>query len=228
MSRPGKSTADGQHWVYRVEGRRRCWFQVAEATGTVKQSVRDRAAKDRAAKAEENKTTARKRKAVDARAELQRSAPEDTSRPSPSAPVQVVDAGPVLATGSATRVSPVPLSKHDRLTADGITPRQVGVQADVQVDVEAMLAATPAVSDAVAASATPLAFSIADAGDDGQGWTWLGALLMVFGFLFVLSASRTIRWAVLLHQLRSSFVRQGLLLVKARPRGEVVRRGHSA
>lgn len=229
LSRPGKSTADGQHWVYRVEGRRRCWYQRAEGTETVKKSVQYRTARHRVAMAEENKTAARKRKAVvDARAELQRSAPEDTSRPSPSAPVQVVEAGPVLATGTATRVSPVPLFKRDRLTADGITPRQVGVHADVQVDVEAMLAATPAVSDVVAAPATPLAFSIADVGDDGQGWTWLGTLLMVFGFLSVLSASRTIRWAVLLHQLRSSFVRQGLLPVKARPRGEVVRSGHSA
>ncbi|TFW53564.1 MULTISPECIES: hypothetical protein [Bradyrhizobium] len=93
LSRPGKS-ADGQHWVYRVEGRRRCWFQVAEATGTVKQPVRDRAAKDRAAKAEENNTAPKRKAVVDAHAELQRSAPEDTSRPSRSAPMQVVDAGP--------------------------------------------------------------------------------------------------------------------------------------
>ncbi|MCP3397319.1 hypothetical protein [Bradyrhizobium sp. CCGB20] len=196
MSRPGKS-ADGQHWVYRLEGRRRCWFQVAEGVGRAKESVRyraarHRAAKDRVAKAEEKRPTAPRRKAVaDARAELQRSAPEDTSRPGPSAPVQVVDAGPVLATGTATRVSPVPLSKNDRLTANGITPRQI----DVQIDVEALLAATPAASDVVAASATPLAH--AEAGDGGQGWTWLGMLLMAFGLLSVLSASRTIRWAVL-------------------------------
>lgn len=109
LSRPGRSTADGQRWVYRVEGRRRCWFQVAEGTEPVKMPVRYRAARYRAAAAEENKSAARKRKAmVDARAELQRSAAVDTSRPSPSAPVQVVDAGPILATGIATRVSPAP------------------------------------------------------------------------------------------------------------------------
>jgi hypothetical protein len=146
---------------------------------------------------------------VDARAELQRAAPVDTSRPSPSAPVQVADAGPVLATGIATRVSPAPLSKRaNRLTADGITPRQV--------DVEALLAAAPAASDVVAASApsaTPLAFSAAEVGDDGRGWTWLGMLLMALGLLSVLSASRT-RWAVLLPQL--SFACQRLLLVKMR------------
>ncbi|UVO30891.1 MULTISPECIES: hypothetical protein [Bradyrhizobium] len=189
MSRPGRSTADGQRWVYRVEGRRRCWFQVAEGTETAKKLVRHRAARHRVARAEENKSAARKRKAVvDARAELQRSAPEDTSRPSPSAPVQVVDAGPVLATGTATRVSPAPLSKraNDRLTADEITPRQV----DRQVDVEALLAAAPAASDA------PLALATAEAGDDGWGWTWLGMLLMALGLFSVLSGSRTIREAI--------------------------------
>jgi hypothetical protein len=212
LPRPGKSTADGRHWVYRVEGRRRCWFQVAEGTETVKKPVRHRAARHRVATAEENKAAARKRKAVvDARAELQRSTPEDTSRPSPSAPVQVVDAGPVLATGIATRVSTAPLSKRaNRLTADEITPRQV--------DVEALLAAAPATSYVVAASApsaTPLAYSTAEAGNDGWGWTWLGLLLMALGLLSVLSASRT-RWAVLLHQL--SFACQRLLLVSTRSR----------
>lgn len=199
LPRPGKSTADGQHWVYRVEGRRRCWFQVAEGTETVRKRVQHRSAKHRVAMAEENKTAARKRKAVvDARAELQRSAPEETSRLSPSARVQVVDAGPALATGIATRASPPPLSKraNDRLTPDEITPRQV--------DVEALLAAAPAASDVVASapSAAPLAFSTAETGDYGRGWTWLGMLLMALGLLSVLSVSRTIRWAVLLPQLR--------------------------
>ncbi|UEM10347.1 hypothetical protein J4G43_037670 [Bradyrhizobium barranii subsp. barranii] len=190
MTRPGKSTADGQHWVYRVEGQRRCWFQIAEGTERAKKLVQQRATKHRVAAAEENQTAARKRKTVvDARAELPRSAPADTSRPSPS----VVDASPVLATGIATRASPAPFSKRDRLTADEITPRQV--------DVEALLAAAPAASDVVAASAAPLAFSAAEAGDDGRVWTWLGMLLMALGLVSVLSASLTIRWAALLPQL---------------------------
>ncbi|MGY4451792.1 hypothetical protein ACVWZR_006452 [Bradyrhizobium sp. i1.3.1] len=95
--------------------------------------------------------------------------------------------------GIATRASPAPLSKRDRLTADEITPRQV--------DVEALLAAAPAASDVVAASAAPLAFSAAEAGDDGRVWTWLGMLLMALGLVSVLSASLTIRWAALLPQL---------------------------
>lgn len=188
LLRPGRSTADGLHWVYRVEGHRRCWFQVAERTATVKKPVQQRTTKDRVATAGENETAARKWKA-DARAELPRSAPVDASRPSRSAPTQVVDAGPVLVAGSATLVSPVPIPNHanDRPA----TPRQV--------DVEALLAAAPAAGDVVAASApsvTPFAFPAVEAGDDGRGWTWLGMLLMALGLVSVLSASRTIRWAV--------------------------------
>ena len=219
LTRPGKSTADGQHWVYRVEGQRRCWFQVAEGAETVKKLVQHHATKHRVATAEENQTASRKRKAVvDARAELPRSAPADMSRPSPSVPAQVVDVSPVLAAGIATRASPAPLSKRDRLTAHEITPRQV--------DVEALLAAAPAAIDVVAASAAPLAFSAAEADDDGRVWTWLGALLMALGLVSVLSARLTIRSAVLLPQL--SFACQRLLLVKTRLRGEARQSGHSA
>lgn len=138
LPRPGKSTADGQHWVYRVEGQRRCWFQVAEGTEMMRKPVQHRATKHRVATAEANKIAARKRKAVvDAHAELPGSAPVDTSRPSPAALAQVVDAGPDLATG-ITRASPAPFSKrtNDRPTPNEITPRQV--------DVEALLAAAPA------------------------------------------------------------------------------------
>lgn len=120
-------------------------------------------------------------------------------------------------------MSPTSLSgRADRLTPDEIASRQV--------DVDALLAAAPAASDVVTTSpsATPLAFSIAEADDGGQGWTWLGMLLMVLGLVSVLSGSQTIRWAVLLPQLRSSFARQTLLLVKARPRGQVRRSGRWA
>ena len=194
LTRPGKSTADGQHWVYRLEGRRRCWFQAGEGTERVKKLVQQRAAKHRGASAEENQTAAHKRKVVvDARAELPRSAPADASRPSPSVLAQVVDASPVLAAGIATRALPVPLSKRDRLTADEIALRQV--------DVEALLAATPAASDVIAAAAMPLALSTAEADDDGWVWTWLGMLLMALGLVSVVSAGRIIRWDVLLHRL---------------------------
>ncbi|MEK9282963.1 hypothetical protein MTR72_25595 [Bradyrhizobium sp. ISRA442] len=190
--RPGKSTADGQHWVYRLEGRRKCWFQAAEGTATVKKLLQRRAAKHGVATAGENETTARKRKvAVDARAELLRSGPMDTSRPNPSAPVQVADAD-TLAT--ATTPALILNRANDRLTPDRITPRQV--------DVEALLAAAPDASDEVdasAPSATPLAFPAVEASDDEWGWRWLGVLLMALGLASVLASSRAFRGAVLLH-----------------------------
>ena len=189
MTRPGKSTADGQHWVYRWDGHRRCWFQAAEESAAKKQ-VRHRAAKPRVAAPEENEAAPRKRKAVvDARAELLRSAPAETSKPTRPAPeLKVADAA--SATVAAAFLQPAPIK--NLAPAD---PRQV--------DVEALLATAPAASDAVVASvppAAPVTFPIAKAADDGWGWmaTWLGVLLMALGLVAVLGSSRTLREAVLL------------------------------
>jgi uncharacterized membrane protein len=199
LPQPGKSTADGQHWVYRFDGRRKCWFQAAEGIATVKRPVHHHAAKRRVAAPEENEAALRKRKAVvDARAELLRSAPAETPQPMLPAPeLKVVDAAPVPAMGAAVLVPPAPVvakAATDQLTPDHPTPRQV--------DVETLLAAAPAASDAVAASvppATPVAVPIAEAGDEGRGWTatWLGVLLMALGLVSLLSSSRTLRGAVL-------------------------------
>src|SRR5262245_28603291 len=35
LSRPGKP-AEGQHWMYRLDGHRRCWFSVPEEAATVR------------------------------------------------------------------------------------------------------------------------------------------------------------------------------------------------
>jgi hypothetical protein len=76
LPRPGKSTADSQHWVYRLDGRRKCWFQAAEGIATVKKPVRHHAAEHRVAAPAENETARLKQEAVaDARAELLRSPP---------------------------------------------------------------------------------------------------------------------------------------------------------
>jgi hypothetical protein len=60
------------------------------------------------------------------------------------------------------------------------------------------LATAPSASDTVASSvpvATPVAVPIAEAGDEEHGWTttWLGVLLMVLGFISLLSSSATLR-----------------------------------
>ena len=199
LPRPGKSAAAGQRWVYRSEGGRKCWFQAAEGTATVKKQVRHRAAKSRVAASEENEAARRKRKAVvDARAELLRSAPAETSQPILPAPeLKVVDAASVLHAGAAAFVPPAPIENlaTDQLTRDHPTARQV--------EAKTLLAAAPAASDAVAASvppAAPVASPTAEAADDGRGWTatWLGVLLMALGLVCVLGSSRTLREAVLL------------------------------
>jgi hypothetical protein len=94
-------------------------------------------------------------------------------------------------------VPPAPLENlaTAQPTPDRRTPRQV--------DVEMLLAAAPADRGAVAASvpaAAPVAFSIVETADDGQGWmaTSLGALLMALGLISVLGSSRIVREAVLL------------------------------
>ena len=112
LQRPGKATADGQRWVYRLDGHRKCWFQTAEGTA-VKKQVRHRPSKPRAAASVENESAQRQRKAVvDARAELQRSAAAESSQPMRSAPeVKVVNAASVLATGAAAFVPPARLRR---------------------------------------------------------------------------------------------------------------------
>jgi hypothetical protein len=195
LPRPGKSTADGQHWVYRLDGHRKCWFQAAAGT-IAKKPVHQRATKHVAAPKE---AASRKPNAVvDARAELRRSTPADTPQPAPPAPeFKMVDADPLAVPAAGALMPPAPVvakRASDQLTPDHPTPRQV----DVQVDVETLLAAAPAAGDAVAVSVSPatsVAGTAAEGGDDKSGWTatWLGALLMVLGFAFLLSSSRSLR-----------------------------------
>jgi hypothetical protein len=197
LSRPGKSTTAGQHWVYRLQGHRKCWFLTAEET-PVKRQVRHRAAKPRLNVSQENDAARKQRSVVDARAELLRSAPAETSQPERPAPERkMADAASVLATAIAAFVPPASVENFatNQPTPDRRTPRQV--------DVEMLLAAAPADRGAVAASvpaAAPVAFPIVEAADDGQGWmaTWLGALLMALGLISVLGSSRIVREAVLL------------------------------
>ena len=119
LPRPGKSTADGQHWVYRLDGHRKCWFQIAAGTARVKKGVRHQVTKHRVAAPEENVTARRKGDAiVDARAELH-SAPAETSQSTPPAPaLKVVDAALVLATGAAALEPPASIAKlaNEQLT----------------------------------------------------------------------------------------------------------------
>jgi hypothetical protein len=199
LPRPGTSTTAGQRWVYRLDGHRKCWFQTAQGIAAVKKQIRHGAAKPPADAPEENEAAARKQKAaLDARAELLRSAPAEASQPTRRAPeFKVVDAASDLATGPAAFVPPGSVEKlaTDELTPEHATPRVVVVKTRV--------VAAPAPSDAVAASAppaAPVAVPVAESADDGQGWmaTVLGVLLIALGLVSVLGSSPTLREAVLL------------------------------
>jgi hypothetical protein len=200
LPHPGKATADGQHWVYRYDGHRKCWFQAAEETATtMTKPVHHHAIKRRDLAAEKNEVVPRQRKAVaDARAELPGSTPAETSQPAPPAPEFKLADAAVAATGAAAPASIV----ADRVT-NQLTPDHPALP---HVDVERLLAAAPAESNAVAASipmATENGVSGSKAGDNGRGWnaTWLGVLLITLGLVSLLSSSRAL-WVAVEHPSR--------------------------
>ncbi|MCA1430459.1 MULTISPECIES: hypothetical protein [unclassified Bradyrhizobium] len=183
--RPGTSTSGGQHWVYRTDGRRRCWF-LAEGIATVKKPIRAPAAKDRSASFDENRTTQTTRSViVDARAELLRSAPPEQSQ-TPVTEMQVADATSDLGTG-ATLMSAAPVGDipRNQLKREHSVPDQVNVGQ--------FLAAAPADPS----QDMPLGPRTAEGHDEARSWTgWLGGLLMTLGGLSLLSSSHTLRHAV--------------------------------
>jgi hypothetical protein len=193
LSRPGKTTAPGQHWFYHLDGHRKCWFQAAQGTAQSKKSARDRATKHTAAAKENEAAPAKPRAAANARAELPSPSPAQAPDPAPRAPeIKVVDA----ATDAPTLVPAVPVGTHP--AADQFTPEH---PTPPQVDVEKLLATAPPATDAVASYAPPatsVAVPTVEAGENARGASanWLGALLMTLGFVSVLSASRAVRSAM--------------------------------
>ncbi|MET4721642.1 hypothetical protein ABIF63_005748 [Bradyrhizobium japonicum] len=179
LARPGNSAPDGQHWVYRVDGRRKCWF-LAEGTATVKKPVRSRLAKDPVA-------SGKRSPVVDARAELLRPRPAEQSQP-PVPEFKVADAASKRGTSTTAPIPAVPdlHRRTNQLTSEFSVPPQV--------DVEKLLAAA---SDAAAASMPP-ALPVDMRPRGGWAVTCLGLLLIVLGIGSVLSSSRALREAVML------------------------------
>ena len=185
LLQPGKLMADGQRWVYHSDGRRKCWFQTA--AGTLRKPVHHYVVKQRVTSRERTEAALPKADA-DARAEVLRSTPE-MSQLTPSAPerLEVANAAPVPAMGNAALVPPAPAAEPaiDQLTSDRRTPRAVDVET---------LRVSQSADDTIGSSvlpATPIAFPLAEAGDDGRGRTatWLGLLLMALGLVSLLGAS---------------------------------------
>jgi hypothetical protein len=189
---PGMSTAPGQHWVYRHDGHRKCWFQTDEATVSVKKQIHHHAAKRLAIAPEENEAALRKTTALDARAQLLSAAPAGVPQSTASAP-EVVDTASVAAPEAATRVPEAPVAAPptiDPLTPDHATPRSV--------DVEMLLAASTLDKDMGASSVpptTPGAPSVAGANDWELTAARAGTVLIVLGFAFLVGslwASRSV------------------------------------
>ncbi|HEY6904519.1 MAG TPA: hypothetical protein VI216_09440 [Candidatus Acidoferrales bacterium] len=191
LPQPGKSTADGQHWVYRIDGRRKCWFQAAVGATNAKRAAHHHAAKHRVSAPAENHVSApgendaalRSPKAVvDARAELPRPSPAETVQRTPPGPEPRVSE---LAEAAATLVSSAVGPASDQPRLNDPTPPQV--------DVERLLATAPFASDSLGLSerpASPIAVPIAEAAEGEQGWTptWLGMSLMLLGFVSLLGS----------------------------------------
>ena len=193
LRQPGKAT-NGQHWVYRLDGPRKCWFQVAERSATVKKLVHDYAAKQRVVAPEENEAAQRKPNAVvgDGRAEPLPPAPAETSRlASPVRELKVVHADSLIAAGAAALVPRAPVVAKpatDQLAPDYPTQRPV--------DVEPPLATAPSANDTIASyvpAATSVAVPIAEADEEKRGWreTWLGVIAL--GLISLMSSSATLR-----------------------------------
>ena len=148
VPQPGRSTAPGQHWVYHLNGHRRCWFQASEATVSAKKQIRHHFARRPAVAPEEDEAAPRKKTVLDARAQVLSAAPMAAPEPATSAP-EVVDTASVRDREAATPVPAAPIAAQptiDPLTPDHATPRSVNV--------EMLLAASTPDRD-VAASSVP-------------------------------------------------------------------------
>jgi hypothetical protein len=193
LAQPGRSTAAGQHWVYRYDGQRKCWFQAAEETALARKPARHRSERRSVAASEEDKPAPRQQNDVeDARAEMPSSAPEQTPQPAPLEPkLTIVHTIPVRAADAAGQVPPAPdLAKPG---VDQSTPDQPR-----RLDVETLLAKAPAAGEEVASSTPAMPVAALTAKMGGQGWmtSWLGVLLMALGSAALLISSPTLRRAL--------------------------------
>jgi hypothetical protein len=194
LSQPGRSAATGQHWVYRFDGQRKCWFQAAEETALARKPVRHRLARRSSAAAEEDKPAPRKQNDVeDARAEMPNAAPAQTPQPASSEPkLTIVRTVPVRVSDAAGQVPPAPVLNQPG--ADQPTPDQPR-----RLDVETLLAKAPAAGEEVASAtpAMPVAALTAKM-RGGEDWmtSWLGVLLMALGSAALLGSSPTLRRAI--------------------------------
>lgn len=179
LSQPGGSTAPGQHWVYRLEGHRKCWYQADAATVAMKRQARRHAIRQPVIASEDSEAALRKKPVADARAQLVSAAPAEALQPTPPAP-EPVDTASVAANGAATLVPAAP------------TVVQPSTDEPAPVDVEMLLAAAaPTARDKAAPSAPPAVAVAASVPEEGR-WearvTQAGKLLIALGLVFLIGS----------------------------------------
>jgi hypothetical protein len=189
LLQPGKSTAPGQHWVYRHDGHRKCWFQAEVGTALAGKPLHRHAERQHAAPGGNQFAERKEEEAfADARDEL-RSTPAETSEPaSHASEIKLGDTTPIPATSAAALAPTAPVvgnAASDQVTSERSTPPQLKE--------EALLAAARALPDVVDTSANseaPVAVLPAEASEDGRwSWArWLGALLIILGGVALLSS----------------------------------------
>jgi len=183
VPQPGKSTAPGQHWVYRIDGHRKCWFQADEATVSAKKQIRHHAVKRPAAAPEENEAELRNKTVLDARAQVLSAAPVNATQSAASAS-EVSDTASVR-----EAVIPVPAAPIAAPTA--IDPLSEDHAALRSVDVEMLLAASTLDKDMAASSlrpAAPGAPSVGSADDWELTTARVGTVLIALGFIFLVGS----------------------------------------
>jgi len=189
--RPGKVAAGGQHWVYRSEARRKCWFQTAErVVAAMRKPLHHYVVKHRVTSPERREAAIAKRKAdADAHAEVLRSRPAVISQQTPTAPEQLKESdapsGPTVKAAAEPPPSVADSSSIDQVTPDRPASRLVNVE------MLRVKSSTDSTIGSTVLPATPIAFPVAETGDAERGWasTQLGVVLMALGLIAVLSAS---------------------------------------
>jgi hypothetical protein len=186
VPRPGNATAAGQHWFYRVDGHRKCWFQAAEATHSVSKPARHyvarRPARQPAMAPEENEADERNKTVMDARAQLLSSATVDTSQSTAAAP-KAIDGASVPDDEAAASAPAAPVAVQptiDRLAPNRAAPRSV--------DVEMLLADSSLDKEAAVSSASPAVAGAALIADPDRTTTRAGVVLIALGLFFLIGS----------------------------------------
>ena len=204
VSQPGRSTP-GRHWVYHLDGHRKCWYQADEATVAAKRQAQHHVARRPVIADEDNEGALHKKTVADARAQLLGTAPSDAVQTTPPAP-EAADPASAPASATAAVVSAAPIvaaptpdqpaldqPRLDQPRLDQPRPDQPAPEQAARrpVDVEMLLAAATPVGD-TGTSAAPAtapgapAISNADTGRWASMAPRAGLALIALGFVFVI------------------------------------------